>query len=195
MAAALPPAGSPTSVPTIELASIRLRPITFDDVDFVVASAADPQVCRISSVPSPCTPAEARSFVERQHRRLPDGEGYPVVIEPREPDETVRSGAVGFIGVWFRELAKHGHLTFGYWSIEAARGNGYVAAALQGLSDWAFESIDCDRHRLWIEPWNVGSQRTGERAGFQPVAGVRDFEEIEGAQVEVLAWERTRPAP
>lgn len=153
MAESLPPSGSPTTVPTIELATITLRPITVDDIAFVTASAADPQICRISSVPSPCTPAGAREFIQRQHRRLPDGEGYPLVIEPRP-----------------------------------------VAPALQGLSDWAFASIECDRHRLWIEPWNVASQRTGERAGFRPAVGVRSFEEINGDQVEVLAWDRTRAA-
>lgn len=191
MAAHTPiPEGSPTDVPTIRLDTITLRPITFDDINFVEAACADEYVRHISSLPYPCTQAAGREFIERQHQRLPEGSGYPLVIEPHE--QHTSSLATGFIGVWFRQFVEHRHLTIGYWSIEAARGQGYMGQALRGLSDWAFDSIDCDRHRLWIEAWNIASQKTGERAGFVNQPGVRTVEELHGVQAEVLAWDRER---
>lgn len=187
------PAGSPDIVPIISLDSITLRPITFDDADFVAASATDPQVRKISSVPQVVTPESARAFIERQHQRLAEGAGYALVIEPHE--RVGMTAAVGHIGLWFRQFAEFNHLTLGYWSIESARGRGYMSQAVRGLSDWGFESIECDRHRLWIEEWNVASQKTGERAGFMHQPQVRAIEELHGASVEVLAWDRARPTP
>lgn len=187
------PEGSPEQVPLIRLASITLRPITADDIDFVEASCLDPYVCQISTMPNPFTIAEGHAFINRQHGRVAEGAGYPFVIEPHTPVGPIR--AVGFIGVWFRQRLEHGHLTFGYSTIKAARGLGLMSQALRGVSDWAFGSFDCNRHRLWIEAWNIASQRTGERAGFAHQTGVRALEDLHGVDTEVLAWDRARPQP
>jgi len=168
------------------LENIRLRGIEASDIDFVRASSEDPFIPEISTVPALWSVAAGREFIERQYQRLPEGSGYPLVLET-----LTTPGAVGFIGVWFRELAQ-GHLTFGYWTIPAARRSGYMTEALRGLSDWAFAHIDCDRHRLYIEEWNVASRKTGERAGFVHQRGLSGEEDVGGELRQLLVWERAR---
>jgi len=168
------------------LGNIRLRGIEVSDIDFVRASSEDPFVPQFSTVPAVWSEAAGREFIERQHQRLQEGSGYPLVLET-----LTTPGAVGFIGVWFREFDR-GHLTLGYWTIPAARRRGFMTEALRGLSDWAFAHIGCDRHRLYIEEWNVASQKTGERAGFVYQPGLSGEEDVGGELRQLLVWERAR---
>jgi len=156
------------------------------DLNFVQASSEDPFIPQFTTVPAEWSEAAGREFIERQHQRLPEGSGYPLVLESLD-----EPGAIGFIGVWFREFDR-GHLTLGYWTIPAARRSGFMSEALRGLSDWAFANIACARHRLYIEEWNIASQRTGERAGFVHQSGLSGEEVVGGETRQLLVWERGR---
>lgn len=181
------PEGAPGAVPTIDLDSIRLRPFEMSDLDFVRASSEDSYIPTFTTVPPNWTEEAGREFIVRQKGRLEEGAGYPFVIE-----RVSTPGAVGFIGFWFRQFDQ-GHMTFGYWTLPSARRSGVMAEALLGLSDWGFGNIDCDRHRLYIEEWNIGSQKTGERAGFIHQPGITAEEVIGGETKELLVWDRPRP--
>lgn len=182
------PDGAPTEVPVVRLKSLTLRPISDADLDFVRLSSLDDFIPQFTTVPAEWSEIAGREFISRQLTRLSEGSGYPFVIEPHEQ----RAGdpaAVGFIGIWFREFDQ-GHLTIGYWAIEQARGRGLTGEALVGVSDWGFANLPGDRHRLYIEEWNVASQRTGEHAGFVHVPGVTGHEVVGGIEKELLVWER-----
>lgn len=176
----------PGEPPRLELDAIVLRPIEDRDITFVEEVSADPFIPQFTTVPSVWSPDEGQAFIDRQKGRVAEGAGYPFVVERRSDSQTV-----GFIGIWFREIDQ-GHLTIGYFAAGSARRQGVMSAALIGLSDWAFAVLEPERHRLWIEGWNVASQKTGERAGFVHQPGVTGHEEVGGVMKELQAWDRHR---
>jgi len=54
----------------------------------------------------------------------------------------------------------------GYSVTPGERGRGLASAALTALACFAWTIPELHRIELYIEPWNTGSVRTAERAGF-----------------------------
>jgi len=71
--------------------------------------------------------------------------------------------AVGQIGLWPLPM---GRASVGYWIAARHRNHGLEVAALHTLTEWAFKLPGLHRLELYVEPWNVGSWRTAEHAGF-----------------------------
>ncbi|TFC54083.1 N-acetyltransferase [Cryobacterium sp. TMT2-15-1] len=74
--------------------------------------------------------------------------------------------AVGQIGLCV-EHECHGCVSVGYWIRPSARNRGYAADAIDAVVDWARTLGQLHRLELYVEPWNEGSWRAAERAGFQ----------------------------
>lgn len=139
----------------------RLRGWTAADTGLLREAAQDPYIPLITTVPAPYTEAEAAAFVERQRRRTEIGTGYPFVIV--DPD----GRAVGNVGLWVGDLPLRGWATTGYWVAGSARGQGAAAVGLRAVTRWALEQLAIPRLELSVEPWNTGSMRTAERAGYR----------------------------
>jgi [ribosomal protein S5]-alanine N-acetyltransferase len=132
-----------------------------DDVPVVMEAGRDPYIPLITTVPTDGSEASCRAFVERQWSRRRDGVGYSFAIAA----DDARAEAVGQVGLWPNSFDPERAST-GYFVVERHRGAGLAGRALATLATWAFEAIDMVRLELYVEPWNVGSIRTAERAGF-----------------------------
>jgi RimJ/RimL family protein N-acetyltransferase len=80
----------------------------------------------------------------------------------------------------------------GYFVVERHRGAGFAGRALATLATWAFEAIDVVRLELYAEPWNVGSIRTAERAGFVREGLLRKAERVGSERRDMFVYGRLR---
>jgi ribosomal-protein-alanine N-acetyltransferase len=167
----------PLRVPQLAAPPLVLRPYTVADLAMVRQAAADPFIPSISSVPRRYTDDAGRAFIERQHARGAEGDGYSFVIA-HEADPKV---GIGSIGLWLQEI-ESGRASIGYWLLAGARGQGLAAPALRAVVSFAFDALCIPRLHLFVEPWNVASARTAEAAGFHREATLREWERIDGEQ-------------
>ena len=167
----------PLRVPQLAAPPLVLRPYAISDLALVRQAAADPFIPSISSVPRRYTDDAGRAFIERQHARGAEGDGYSFVVAPEaEP----RAG-IGSIGLWLQEI-ESGRASIGYWLLADVRGQGLAARALRAVVSFAFDALGVPRLHLFVEPWNVASARTAEAAGFHREATLRGWERIDGEQ-------------
>ncbi|MGW4383055.1 GNAT family N-acetyltransferase [Kitasatospora sp. NPDC004531] len=165
----------PRVMPVIEAENgFRLRRWETADRELLREAAGDPYIPLITTVPAPYSDAEAEAFVRRQWGRTAIGTGYPFVIEGPDGE------AVGNVGLWVGELPLRGSATAGYWVAGRARGRGAALAGLNAVTAWAFGELAVPRVELYIEPWNTGSLRTAERAGYRRETLVPAHQEVGG---------------
>lgn len=165
-------------------AAVRLRPWRLDDVPLVREASADAHIPLITTVPADYTPEAGAAFVRRQWDRATTGTGYSFVIE------RVGDGrAVGSIGLWLRELSQ-GRASTGYWVVNSARGQGTAAHALRLLAGWALAELRIPRLQLYVEPWNVASCRTAERAGFRAEGLLRGWQQVGTERRDMIMYAR-----
>jgi len=150
----------PRRTPVIRRPPVVLRAFRDSDAALIQSVAADPLIPLITSVPASGSRADALAFIGRQHRRLSAGQGYSFAITDAD------SGTpVGQVGLWLRD-ADHGRASVGYWVAAPHRRRGYTTAALDAISRWGLALDGIDRLELYVEPWNEGSWRAAERAGY-----------------------------
>jgi [ribosomal protein S5]-alanine N-acetyltransferase len=167
----------PLPMPELACPPVLLRPYRVSDLSLVRHASADPLIPSISSVPRTYSDDAGRAFIERQHRRAAEGDGFSFVIT----DEAEPTLGLGSIGLWLHEI-ENGRASVGYWLLAAARGRGLAAHALRTLVSFGFGQLAIPRLHLYVEPWNVASARTAEAAGFTREATLRGWERIDGEQ-------------
>jgi ribosomal-protein-alanine N-acetyltransferase len=167
----------PLRVPQLASPPLVLRPYAIFDLALVRQAAADPFIPSISSVPRTYTDDAGRAFIERQHARGAEGDGYSFVIAPEAEPKV----GIGSIGLWLQEIDS-GRASIGYWLVAGARGQGLAANALVAVVSFAFGVLCIPRLHLFVEPWNVASARTAAAAGFSREATLRGWERIDGEQ-------------
>ncbi len=167
----------PLSVPHLASPPVVLRPYVVSDLAMVRQASADPVIPSISTVPATYTDDAGRAFIERQHARASEGDGFSFVIARGDAP----SAGLGSIGLWLQEI-ESGRASIGYWLLATARGHGLAASALGAVVDFAFDELAIPRLHLFVEPWNIASVRTAEAAGFRREATLRGWERIDGAQ-------------
>lgn len=107
---------APISVPTITGDGLRLRPWALADVEALEAACGDPDICRFTTVPHHYTQEAATNWIRRQHKRISDGAGVVLAIEPESVGQPV--GLVGLFG-----LGEPGQTArFGYWILLSRTG-------------------------------------------------------------------------
>ena len=167
----------PLHVPHLASPPVVLRPYAVSDLAMVRHAAADPEIPLISTVPATYTDDAGRAFIERQHARASEGDGFSFVIARGDAP----SAGLGSIGLWLQEI-ESGRASIGYWILASARGHGLAACALRAVVDFAFDELAIPRLHLFVEPWNIASARTAEAAGFRREATLRGWERIDGTQ-------------
>jgi RimJ/RimL family protein N-acetyltransferase len=175
--------GAPLVVPELCSGPVLLRPFDLTDLRLVRQASTDPYIPAITSIPAAYSDDEGRAFIERQHSRANDGHGYSFVIA----DAATPGRGVGSLGLWLQEI-EHGRASIGYWMVSSARGQRWAGWALRGVVTFAFEVLAIPRLHLFIEPWNIASQRTAEFAGFRREALLHGWERIDSAQHDAYAY-------
>ncbi|MGN6686483.1 MAG: GNAT family N-acetyltransferase [Actinomycetales bacterium] len=176
----------PEVLPTIEGERVRLRGFASSDIGLVLEAASDPLIPLITTVPSTPDRSEALAYLERQHQRLRDEVGYSFAIARRETDE-----AVGQIGLWLRNLDQ-ARASVGYWVVASARRQGYAGEALRLLSDWGLTLPGVERLELYVEPWNDGSWRAAERAGYRREGLLHSWQRVGDERRDMFMYSRLR---
>lgn len=136
----------------METARLRLRPLTPDDLEHLIALHGDPQVMAfISGAGEPRDVVETRSLPDLLARRtwlLFEGET--------------------FLG-WASLRVEGDEAELGYRLVRAAWGRGYASEAARALVDLGFR--DLGLRRIWAQTMavNTGSRRVMEAAGLRYV--------------------------
>ncbi|MCO1338280.1 GNAT family N-acetyltransferase [Kocuria polaris] len=167
--------------------AVLLRPVRDDDAAMARELATDPYVISIGSLTPATGEAEALAWVRRQQQRYVDNAGFSFAIA-----ESATDTAVGHCGLWLKELSA-GRASAGYAVTPTARGKGHATAALVALVRFAWTIEELHRIALYIEPWNIGSIRTAERAGFAAEGLLRSYQEIGGVRRDMLLYAAVRP--
>jgi [ribosomal protein S5]-alanine N-acetyltransferase len=144
--------------------------------------ASDPLIPLITSVPAVGSLENVAAYLDRQHRRLQEGAGYSFAIADLRTDE-----AVGNIGLWTGNI-ESGRATTGYWVAPSFRRRGYATAALRALTTWALTIPEVERLELYVEPWNEGSWRAAEDAGYQREGLLRAWQRVGDARKDMFMY-------
>lgn len=158
-----PVTASPVLVPAIRGGSapavdLVLEMPTRQDIDELTAACQDPGIQEWTTVPTPYVRADAETFLGTVERGWADVSMLTWAI---------KSGGeiVGMIGLVQEPVAS---AEIGYWLAPAARGRGWMQAAVGAVVDHAFDpdGIGLDRVLWQAFVGNWPSRRVAERAGF-----------------------------
>jgi RimJ/RimL family protein N-acetyltransferase len=165
---------------------VVLREFEVRDVPMAIEASTDPYIPQIGTLPANASEQEAQDWVDRQRGRLAEGLGFSFAVAEADTDRSV-----GAIGLWLAGL-RQGRATVGYSIIPSARGRGLAAAALIAVTEFAWTIPALHRIELHIEPWNEGSIRTAERAGYEREGLMRSHQEIGGRRRDMLLYATVR---
>jgi len=161
------------TAPVLDAGGYVLRPWALADLAAVEEASGDDLIPLITTVPSPYSHEQGVAFVQRQWSRAATGAGYSFAIAEHG------GRAVGQLGLWLRN-ADEGRASLGYRVAGSARGRGAAAQALTAVAGWAIGLPGIDRLEAYVEPWNVASIRTAERARFRREGLLRSWRYIGG---------------
>jgi [ribosomal protein S5]-alanine N-acetyltransferase len=170
----------------VSYGQVVLREFSALDVPMVRELSTDPYVPLIGTLPANASQQEAQAYIDRQLGRPAEGIGFSFAIAEADTNR-----AVGGIGLWLAAL-DHGRATAGYSVTPSARGRGLASAALKALTSFGWTIPALHRVELYIEPWNVGSIRTAERAGYEREGLLRSHQEIGGRRRDMLLYAAIR---
>ncbi|MFJ1585781.1 GNAT family N-acetyltransferase [Streptomyces sp. NPDC088197] len=169
--------------PVLGAGDYTLRPWSMADLHAVREASTDPLIPLITTVPPVYSDAEGIAFVERQWGRPAAGR-YPMVIA-RASDGC----AVGNVGL---DIISADRATVGYWVLASARRAGAAGSALKAITEWGLHELGIARLDLYAEPWNTGSLRTAESAGYQREGLLRDWARVGGELKDVVMYAALR---
>jgi RimJ/RimL family protein N-acetyltransferase len=167
---------------------VVLRAFEDEDVDVAEELSTDPYVPHIGTLPASATTEQAAAWIDRQRGRWTEGTGFSFAVARADTGR-----AVGFIGLWLTGLDQ-GRAGAGYAIAPSRRGQGLAGAALIALTDFAWSLSAVQRIELHIEPWNLASVRTAERAGYEREGLLRSYQEIGGRRRDMLLYAAVRKA-
>lgn len=178
----------PLTMPQVPPAfgQVRLRAFEQRDVGMVMDLATDPYVPKIGTLVPHADHTEALAWIQRQHHRLDTGAGYGFCVTDAETGE-----ALGTVSLNLGPVAG-GRVSAGYAVAPRKRGRHVAGQALTAVTEFAWTLPEVHRAELYIEPWNIGSVRTAEFAGYQREGLLRSHQEIGGHRVDMYLYAKIR---
>lgn len=161
---------------------IRLRLLREDDFGDLVAAASEAEVARFTTMPSPYTDAEARTWFKASAAGLRAGTDLHPLIVDAESDELL--GGCGIA----RRAQDEAIWGIGYWVVAAHRGRGVAARAVRLMIPFAFENLPIARLELLAEEINPASTRTAENCGFTREGILRSYLEVAGERRDMVTY-------
>lgn len=144
----------------LRTARLELTMPTLDDAEAIAVAAADPEVARWTTLPSPYSLRDAQDFIARNEKWVADGTQLNWAIR-------IDGAWVGMLGL--AHLVPDGSAEIGYWMAAHARGQGLLTEAANAVIDVAFDPHGLNLARL---EWraivgNIASARTARTLGFR----------------------------
>ena len=173
--------GNKLVLPALKGRTIALRSFRSKDALMIQEASKDDLIPTITSVPSENSEEGALAFIDRQHERLRTRSGYSFAIADENDD------GVGQIGLWLQN-EHHGRASIGYWIRPSARKRGYATDAISALAGWARTLPQLHRLEMYVEPWNEGSWRAAERAGFEREGLMRSWQPVGGVNRDMFMY-------
>ncbi|MBB2923471.1 GNAT family N-acetyltransferase [Cellulomonas cellasea] len=168
--------------------TVRLRAFEPRDAGMVRDLATDSYVPLTGSLVGQASTEQALAWIGRQHDRLVTGTGFSFCVA-----DLVDDRALGQVGLWLAGIAD-GTATAGYGIAPRERGRGLAAQALTAVTRFAWSIPELHRVELSIEPWNLASLRTAERAGYRREGMLRSHRLIGDRLVDMAIYVTLRPA-
>ncbi|MFD6562763.1 GNAT family N-acetyltransferase [Micromonospora profundi] len=149
----------PTLFATAGAGELRLRAMEEQDLDAVVLTCRDPETIRWTTVPDPYERVDAQGYQGFGQAAWARGDAACFVIA--DPDDR-------YVGSLDLRLSPADPLLadVGFMIAPAARGRGYLPAALLALSAWGFTTLGLARIEWKANVGNNASRRAAEKAGF-----------------------------
>ena len=85
---------------------------------------------------------------------------------------------------------RFGRLAVGYWVAATSRRRGYATDALACVSGWGLSLPGVNRVELSVEPWNEGSWRAAESAGFRREGLLRRWQPVGDEPRDMFMYSR-----
>ncbi|MEU4470203.1 GNAT family N-acetyltransferase [Micromonospora sp. NPDC023888] len=169
----------PTVFATAGAGELRLRPMEEQDLDAVVQTCRDPETIRWTTVPDPYQQADAQGFQVYSQDAWARGQAACFVVA--DPDDR-------YAGTIDLRLSPTDALLadVGFMTAPAARGRGYMPAALVALSTWGCATLGLARIEWKANVGNTASRRVAEKAGFTFEGTARGGVQHRGERVD--AW-------
>ena len=162
------------SLPTLDTARLRLRPLASADAPALFAVFGDAEVCRYWSRPALPERAAADALLREIERGFATRTLLQWGIAERATDAVVGTCTLAALS------AEHRRAEIGYALGRAAWGRGYAAEALPALVRFAFGALDLRRLEADVDPRNARSIRVLERLGFVREGYQRERYEMQG---------------
>jgi RimJ/RimL family protein N-acetyltransferase len=144
----------------LHTARLDLSMPILDDAEAITSAAADPEVPRWTTLPSPYALSDAHDFIVRTQKWAEQGTQLNWAVR-------LDGAWVGMLGL--AHLDKGGSAEIGYWMAAHARGRGLLTEAAAAVIDFAFASDGLDLTRI---EWraivgNIPSARAARALGFR----------------------------
>ena len=144
----------------LETPRLLLREMSLDDLDFVAAMLAHPEVMRFW--PQPFSREEAADWVRRQQERYArDGFGYWLALNKatRQP--------IGQAGLLAQEVDGVAEVGLGYIIHRPFWRRGFATEAATACRDYAFDCLGKQRVIALVRPENAPSQGVALKLGMK----------------------------
>ena len=155
-----------SSLPVIETARLRLRPLTMRDDRDMFRYASDPEVSRHVLWEAHASPRETRSVLRAAIRQYRAGDPSSFAIERLSDHRMI--GTIGFM--WIN--CEHRSAEVGYSLSRDCWNQGYATEAVRAACRWAFEQPGVTAVEAETAPDHAASQAVLHRVGFVPTGTV-----------------------
>jgi [ribosomal protein S5]-alanine N-acetyltransferase len=147
--------------PVIETERLRLRQMTHDDAEAVMALFGDPRMLEFLNDDPVDTREKATGLIDWLNGHFNAHKGLTWGVTLRHEDQMI--GTAGWYG-WDRE---HRRADIGYHILPAYWGQGYATEAAHAVVDWCFRKLDLHRIQADCTDGNIGSERVMLKCGFR----------------------------
>lgn len=175
------------SIPTIETARLRLRPLTLADKPVYAEMRADPEVVRFLSGGEALIPF-AEEIAESRLRTFAEDYRHGFGVWAVEEKATGRF--VGQAGL--RKVDRNEDVEVLYAFVRDAWGKGYAREAARASLEFGFETAALPRIVAFVIPENRASARVLEAVGMRPIGEMtyNDFPVL-GYALAAADWRRS----
>ena len=145
----------------LETSRLVLRELGLDDLNFVAAMLAHPEVMKFWPRPYLRDEAEA-GIIKFQDRYLTDGFDYLLAVDKASGQP------IGQAGLLRQEVNGVVETGIGYIIHRPFWRQGYATEAAMACRDYAFDTLGKKRIVVLVRPENIGSQMVARKIGSQP---------------------------